>query len=254
MPATLGNTTVREGLFASTRWTLVLDAAANASGTAKSALEELCRSYWPAIYAFVRRRGYGPQDAQDLTQSFFQHVLENETLRRASREKGRFRNFLLGALKMCLADEHARRHALKRGGAVHFISVDELEAEELHHQQISRDLSPDESLDARWARLLLDRAIATLRAEFMSKGKAETFDALLPFLAGEKADSSYETVAKRLGVGTSAVKSLIHRLRRQFATAVRREIMHTVSAPHEVDDELQQLRTVFSRTAERKIA
>jgi RNA polymerase sigma-70 factor (ECF subfamily) len=254
MPTVLGDTTVREGLFASTRWTLVLEAGANTPGAAKAALEELCGIYWPAIYAFLRRRGYDPQDAQDLTQSFFQHVLENETLRRASREKGRFRNFLLGALKLCLADEHARRHALKRGGAVHFISVDELESEELHHQQIARDLSPDESLDARWARLLLDRAIAMLRAEFMSKGKAETFDVLSPFLAGEKADSSYETIAKRLGVGTSAVKSLIHRLRRQFATAVRREIMQTVSAPHEVDDELRQLRTVFARTAERQIA
>src|SRR5256885_1555998 len=140
MPAAFGETTVREGLFASTRWTLVLEAGANAPGPAKAALEELCRIYWPAIYAFLRRRGYDPQDAQDLTQSFFQHVLENETLRRASRNKGRFRNFLLGALKLCLADEQARRHALKRGGAVHFISVDELEAEELHHQQITRNL------------------------------------------------------------------------------------------------------------------
>jgi RNA polymerase sigma-70 factor (ECF subfamily) len=254
MPAALSDVTTRHELFASTRWTLVLEAGADSATAAKTALDELCRIYWPAIYTFLRRRGYDQPDAQDLTQSFFQHVVENETLRRASRDKGRFRNFLLGALKLCLADEQARRHALKRGGAVHFISVDELEAEELHHQQIARDLSPDESLDARWARLLLDRAIATLRSDFASKGKEKTFEALSPFLAGEKAPVSYETVAARIGLGLPAVKTLIHRLRQQFAMAVRREIMQTVSAPHEVEDELRQLRTVFARTAERQIA
>ncbi|MBA3543662.1 MAG: sigma-70 family RNA polymerase sigma factor [Chthoniobacterales bacterium] len=255
MPAVAGSAETRDGLFASTRWSLVLEAGANNSETAaRAAMSDLCRIYWPAIYAYVRRHGYTIEDAQDLTQSFFQHLLENQTLRRASRRRGRFRNFLLGALKLSLADEQARRHTLKRGGAVRFVSVEELEIEELHHRQVASDLSPDESLDARWARLLLDRAIAALRCEFAGNGKASTFEVLSPFLGGEKAEVSYQDVADRLDIGTPAVKTLIYRLRRQFATAVRREIMQTVSAPHEVDDELRQLRMVFARTAQRQVA
>jgi RNA polymerase sigma factor (sigma-70 family) len=242
----------RDALFASTRWTLVLQAGAKSNSAARNALEQLCQIYWPAIYAYLRRRGYQRSDAQDLTQSFFQHLLENETFQRASPEKGRFRSFLLGALKLCLADEHDRCRALKRGGCVRFISVDELEAEELYQQRMTDALSPDQLLDARWAGLVLERAIAGLRAEFTASGKAEIFETLSPFLAGEKAALSYESAAQRMKVGLGAVKSLIHRLRRQFAATLRREIMQTVSAPHEVNDELRHLRMVFARAGERQ--
>ncbi len=231
----------RGSLFASTQWTLVLEAGGHSNG--RAALEELCRIYWPAIYASVRRRGYNVEDAQDMTQSFFQHILEKDTLRRASRERGRFRSFLLGALRLCLADEQARRNTLKRGAGVSFISPEELDKEELHHQ--ASELGPDQSLDVRWARILLDRAIESVRSEFESNGKAETFAALSPFLAGDAVP--YEQAARNAGVTLAAVKTLIHRLRRQFAAAVRREVMQTVSAPHEVDDELRQLRMVFAR-------
>jgi RNA polymerase sigma factor (sigma-70 family) len=239
--------------FEETAWSVVL-AAGDSSPRARAALAELCRVYWPPIYAYLRRRGYDRQDAQDFTQSFFQHILENETLRRASRERGRFRNFLLGALKFCLADEHMRSHAQKRGGDLEFISIDDLEAEELYQQRIGRDLSPDELLDARWAGVLLDRTLETLRKEYAADGKTEIFETLSPFLGGEKAGVPYEAVAKRMGIGLGAVKTLIHRLRRQFATTLRREIMNTVSAPHEIDDELRRLRTVFARTSERQVA
>ena len=231
----------RGSLFASTQWTLVLEAGGHSNG--RAALEELCRIYWPAIYASVRRRGYNVEDAQDMTQSFFQHILENDTLRRVSRERGRFRSFLLGALTLCLADEQARRNTLKRGAGVRFISADELDAEELHHQE--SELGPDQSLDVRWARILLDRAIESVRSEFESNGKADIFAALSPFLTGGAV--SYEEAARNAGMTLTAVKTLIHRLRRQFAAAVRREVMQTVSAPHEVDDELRQLRMVFAR-------
>ncbi len=254
MPPTLASDPTREGSFASTRWTLVLEAGATSPDGAKAALEALCRLYWPPIYGYIRRRGYDTHDAQDLTQSFFQHLLENETLRRARREKGRFRNFLLGAVNLCLADEHSRRHALKRGGNAQFVSLEELEAEELHHQRMAPDLTPDELLDARWARVLLDRAIETLRAQFKARGEGETFEALTPFLGGEKSGIPYQNVADKLGVTLGAVKTLIHRLRRDFATTVRREIMQTVSAPHETDDELRRLRSVFARSAERQAA
>ena len=231
----------RGSLFASTQWTLVLEAGGHSNG--RAALEELCRIYWPAIYASVRRRGYNVEDAQDMTQSFFQHILENDTLRRVSRERGRFRSFLLGALTLCLADEQARRNTLKRGAGVRFISAEELDAEELHNQE--SELGPDQSLDVRWARILLDRAIESVRSEFESNGKADIFAALSPFLTPGAV--SYEEAARNAGMTLTAVKTLIHRLRRQFAAAVRREVMQTVSAPHEVDDELRQLRMVFAR-------
>lgn len=168
-------------------------------------------------------------------------------MRRASPDRGRFRSFLLGALGRCLADEQARWRAVKRGGAARFISIDEIAAEEMHRERLTSDLTPAESLDARWAGVLLQRALEKVRAEFSAEGKADTFELLSPFLAGERPDVSYEDVAERMGRGLGAVKTLIHRLRRQFASAVRHEVMQTVSAPHEVDDELRQLRGVFAR-------
>lgn len=237
-------------LFASTRWSLVLGAGASSAAERQSAMSDLCRLYWPAIYAYLRRRGYRVEDAQDLTQTFFQHLLEGDMMRRASRERGRFRSFLLGALKLCLADEQARRQALKRGGAVQFISTSELEAEEIYYRRTTSELSPDESLDARWARLLVDRALTRVRGEFVAKGRSETFEILSPFLGGER-ETSYEQAAREAGVTLSAVKTMIHRLRREFAAAVRSEIMKTVSAPHEVEDELRQLRMVFGGVAKR---
>jgi len=176
--------------------------------------------------------------------------LENETLQRASRERGRFRSFLLGALKRCLADEQVQRHALKRGGGAQLISTDELEAEELHHLRADREAAPDEILDARWAGVVLERALDKVCAECAAEDKANLFEALSPFLGGMKPHASYQEVADRMNLGLGAVKTLIYRLRQQFASAVRREIMQTVSAPHEVDDELRRLRSVFARAGQ----
>ena len=234
--------------FAETAWSVVLAAGAETPARAREGMAQLCRSYWRPIYAYLRRIGYGKEEAEDMTQSFFQHLLENDTLRRASREKGRFRSFLLGALKVCLADEHARRRTFKRGGGAHFISTDELEEEELHHLRAFHDAAPDDILDARWASVILECALAKVRREFSLEGKAETFEALSPFLGGEKPDISYEQAAETTGVSLAAIKTHIHRLRRQFAAAVRYEIMQTVSAPHEVDEELRHLRDLFARS------
>ena len=144
--------------FAETAWSIVLAAGAETPARAREGMAQLCRIYWRPIYAYLRRIGYAREEAEDLTQSFFQHLLENDTLRRASREKGRFRSFLLGALKVCLSDEQARRRTLKRGGGAQFISTDELEAEELHHLRVHHEAAPDEILDARWASVILERA------------------------------------------------------------------------------------------------
>jgi RNA polymerase sigma-70 factor (ECF subfamily) len=233
--------------FAETAWSVVLAAGAATPARAMEGMAQLCTVYWRPIYAYLRRIGYAREEAEDLTQSFFQHLLEHDTLRRASREKGRFRSFLLGALKVCLSDEQARRRTLKRGGGAQFISTDELEAEELHHLRAFHEAAPDEILDARWASVILERALTKVRGEFSAEGKAETFEALSPFLSGEKASISYEQAAEATGVSLGAIKTNIHRLRRQFAAAVRHEIMQTVSAPHEVDDELRHFRDVFAR-------
>ena len=236
--------------FEATPWSIVVAAGATTEPRAQAALTELCRIYWRPVYAYLRRSGYDTHDAQDLTQSFFQHLLENETLRRVSREKGRFRSFLVGVLKRCLAHEQMQRHTLKRGGGTQFISTDELDAEELHHLRTRYEAAPDEILDARWAGVLLERALERLRLEFDAEEKSKAFELLSLFLAGDKPTTSYEEVAKQLGISLGAVKTQIHRLRQRFATTVRSEIMQTVAAPHEVDNELRQLRDVFARLAD----
>jgi RNA polymerase sigma factor (sigma-70 family) len=243
-----------EGLerFQETAWSIVLAAGGASEARAREALAELCRTYWPPVYSYLRRRGYNRDDAQDLTQIFFQHMLEDETLRRASPERGRFRSFLLGAVNRVVADQRAHQRAQKRGGEAAFISMEEFATEEAQHQRATGDLSPAETLDARWAGVLLQRALEKVRAKFSAEGKAKTFEALSPFLAGEKPEFTYQEVAQRLGLAVAAVKTHIHRLRRQFATAVRREIMQTVTAPHEVDEELRQLRGVFAHAAEKQ--
>jgi len=239
--------------FQETAWSIVLAAGNASEPRARQALAELCRVYWPPIYGFLRRRGYNRDDAQDLTQIFFEHMLQDETLRRASPNRGRFRSFLLGALDRVIADEQAHGSTRRRGGQATFISMDEFAVEEMQHERLTNELSPAETLDARWAGVLLQRALEKVRAEFTLEGKAKTFEALSPFLGAEKPDVTYQEVAQRLGLALAAVKTYIHRLRRQFATAVRREIMQTVSAPHEVDEELRQLRGVFARGAEKEV-
>src|SRR5499427_10390103 len=181
--------------FEETSWSVVIATGATTPARAHTAMAELCRIYWRPIYAYLRRSGYDTHDAQDLTQSFFQDLLKNETLRRVSREKGRFRSFLLGALKRCLADEQTQRHTLKRGSAIQFISTDELDAEELHHLHADHEAAPDEILDVRWAGVVLERALEKVRAECAADGKSEMFEALYPFLAGTKPQVSYQEMA-----------------------------------------------------------
>jgi RNA polymerase sigma factor (sigma-70 family) len=238
--------------FQETAWSVVLAAGNASEPRAHQALAELCRMYWPPVYAYLRRRGYNRDDAQDLTQNFFQHMLQDETLRRASPDRGRFRSFLLGALNRVIADERAHEGAKKRGGGAAFISMDEFAAEEMQQARLTSELSPAETLDARWAGVLLQRALDKVKTEFSAEGKAKTFEAISPFLGGERPEVTYQEVAQRLGLALPAVKTHIHRLRREFATAVRREIMQTVTAPHEVDEELRQLRSVFARAAEKQ--
>src|SRR6516164_493420 len=191
--------------FEETAWSVVIAAGATTEPRAHAALTQLCHIHWRPIYAYLRRTGYNTHDAQDLTQSFFQDLLQEKTLRRVSREKGRFRSFLLGALKRCLADEQTQRHTLKRGSGIEFISTNELEAEELHHLHADHEAAPDEILDARWAGVVLERALDRVRTECSAEGKAEVFETLYPFLAGTNPPVSYQEVAERMKLSLGAV-------------------------------------------------
>lgn len=231
--------------FTTTRWSVVLAAARQESRQATAALETLCRSYWYPLYAYVRRRGCGPEDAQDLTQDFFVQLLRKNYPARADRAKGRFRTFLLHTLNQFLADQRERAAALKRGGGQVFLALDQESPEEQYRLEVPDTLTPEKLFERRWAQTILDRALARLRDEFVAADKGETYEVLQAFGPGEQSSISYADAAVRLGLSESAVKSLIHRLRRRHRELVREEIAHTVPTVAEIDEELRHLVAVL---------
>jgi RNA polymerase sigma-70 factor (ECF subfamily) len=172
--------------FASTRWSVVLAAGDSSVPGAREALERLCGAYWFPLYAFVRRQGHSPHDAQDLTQGFFAWLIESKHLRVADAERGRFRSFLLGMLKNFLSDDRKRAHAQKRGGGRAPISLDAASAEERYDLEPATDLTPDLIFDRRWAWTVIEQTVARLRDEYVAAGRAELFDALRQFQPGEE--------------------------------------------------------------------
>ena len=226
--------------FAETHWSLVL-AARTTSPEAAAALAGLCQAYWYPLYAFVRRQGHSPHDAQDLTQEFFARLLAKNYLADVDRAKGRFRSFLLAAMKNFLANEWDRARAQKRGGGDTVLSLDATAAESRYALEPADHASADKLYDRRWALTLLDRAIGRLRDEFARDDKAALFDELKFALTGDKADASHATVAARLGMTEGAVKVAAHRLRKRYRELLRAEIAETVATPAEVEEELRQL-------------
>jgi DNA-directed RNA polymerase specialized sigma24 family protein len=225
--------------FHTTRWSLVIAAQRGADTTrARGAMAALCRDYWYPLYAFVRRRGHTPHDAQDLTQAFFASILEgNATM--ADPAKGKFRSYLLGALKHFLINEWHRANTLKRGGGKEIIEWDGLDAEARYALEPAGDGDADALYDRRWAMELLDRAMARLRAEFEAKGDVATFDALKGTLTG--AEPSREELAAKLELSEGALKVAVHRLRQRYRDVLRSEIGETVDSPDEVDEEMRHL-------------
>ena len=221
---------------------VLLSAQSQAPG-AKAALAELCGLYWYPLYAFARRRGYGPDDAQDLTQGFFLHLFECKALAQVDPLKGRFRSFLLASLQNYLADEADRVRRLKRGGNMVIVPLDAKSAEDRYQLEPSDLLTADKIFDARWAMTLLDEAISRLRRKFAAAGKTSTFEALRPFLDPINSDPllSYAQVANELQVSVGSVKTLIHRLRKQYTCILREEVARTVGDPAEIDDEIHAL-------------
>lgn len=233
--------------FNTTRWSMVLAAREPDAAQSSAALEQLCRTYWYPLYAFVRREGYPHQDAEDLTQGFFERLMEKRYLNQVDPARGRFRSFLVAALKHFLSDQRDRERAAKRGGGRIPISLDAQTAEELYRLELGSELSGEELFERRWALTVLDLARGRLRKEYVTAGKAELHERVRIFEAGDTGVPSYAEVGARLGLSESAVKSAAHRLRQRFRELVRAEIAETVSDPREVDDEIRHLLAVISR-------
>jgi DNA-directed RNA polymerase specialized sigma24 family protein len=228
-------------LFATTHWSVVLAAGQAGSPKSAAALETLCRGYWYPLYAFVRRQGYSPHDAQDLTQAFFACLLEKKYLADVQRDKGKFRSFLLAALKHFLSHERDRARAAKRGGGQTPISLDEEAAEELFLLEPASQASPEAAFDKRWATALLERAFAQVREEFMASGKGLLFERLQTYLADGTSQGDYSAVAAELGMKANAVAVAVHRLRHRYREAVRAEVANTVADPAEIENEMRYL-------------
>lgn len=237
----------RDVVFATTRWSLVLNAARRDTPEADRALAELCRLYWYPLYAHVRRFGHGPETAQDLTQEFFARLLEKNYLSTADRRRGKFRGFLLTAFKCFLANEWDRATAQKRGGGQEPVWLDALAAEDRYRFEPVDTLSADQLYDRRWALDLLARVRGRLEAEFASAEKAARFQALEQFLPGAQPAETQAVVGARLGLTENAVKQEVHRLKRRYVDLLREEVGQTVAHPDEVDEELRYLVDVVAR-------
>ena len=229
--------------FHTTRWSVIMVAAQDDTGAGKAALAKLCQQYWYPLYAFARRRGYSPHDAQDLTQGFFLQILENRTFARADQLKGKFRSFLLACFQNYLLLEVQRARTLKRGGDREFVFLDLETAESRFKLEPADQLTAEKIFDARWAVTLLGEAMTRLREQYETQGKIHIFETLKAFLdpAKNREPLSYEQAADALGVGLGAAKTLIHRLRKQYSNLVREEIGRTVADPREVDEEIHAL-------------
>ncbi len=226
--------------FVTTRWSVVLSARQDHSPEASAALEGLCRAYWFPLYAFVRRRGHAPHDAEDLTQEFFHRLIERRYLHAVDHRKGRFRTFLLAALEHFLANEWRRSRAQRRGGGQTPISIDEA-AEQWYEAAVAAGGTPERIYERRWALAFLDRVIGRLRAEMVSAGRGVHFDVLKPALTGDRLAGGYAALAVRLETSEAAVKMAISRLRQRYGELLREEITETVADPAEVEDELRAL-------------
>jgi RNA polymerase sigma factor (sigma-70 family) len=232
--------------FNTTHWSVVTLACQTQSPHSLAALEKLCRTYWPPLYAFIRRRGYPEEDARDLTQEFFARLLERNEFEAVDPRKGKFRTFLLAALTHFLSNQRDHDHAAKRGGGQQIISLQEINDEQWRHLEPAWELSPDKLFDVRWAATVLERALMELRRELADEGRAAQFEALKGFLTEDPGDGDYAAIAARLGAAKPAVAVMVYRLRQRYRELVRAEVAHTVCNPLEVDEEMRHLLEALS--------
>jgi len=226
--------------FTTTRWSLVVAAADPGHPQSAAALSELCAAYWYPVYAFLRRRGFQADRAEDLAQEFFAGLLEKQSLKAARPERGRFRSFLLTALKFFLSHELERANARKRGGGQRLIPLDADTAEGRYRREPADKETPETLFERRWALELIERALERLRTELSETRQPARSLRLIDYLTGA-ASAPYERVAAELGMSESAVKVALHRLRGRYRTLLREEVLQTVDGPEHVDDELRHL-------------
>jgi RNA polymerase sigma factor (sigma-70 family) len=233
--------------FVTTHWSLVLQAGDGGSPQAEAALEQLCRTYWHPLYVYVRRHGYSPEDAQDLTQQFFAFFLEKGGFAHADPARGRLRTFLLHALQYFLINEWKRAQRLKRGGGRRCLSLDAGEAEAHYLRGAAETLTPERAYEQRWAMALLDQALAGLQQEYAQAGQSRLFEELADLLWGKEPAVTYAEIGGRLGLTDGATRAAMHRLRRRYRERLRSEVAHTVEEPTEVEEELRYLLMVVRR-------
>ena len=234
-------------VFPVTQWTVVLAAGGTPSPESAAALERLCSSYWYPLYAFVRRSGYSPADAEDLTQEFFARLLEHNWIAHADRHKGRFRSFLLIAMKRFLAKEWDKAKTLKRGGQVRLVPL-QLDAAETRYTREPADTrKPEQVYEKQWALTLLGSVLNLLREDYARDGKGALFQALEPCLIGSRETQPYAALGAQLGMTEGAVRMAVCRLRERYRECLKEEIGHTVASPAEVDGELRHLFRVLDR-------
>jgi RNA polymerase sigma-70 factor (ECF subfamily) len=224
--------------FVTTRWTVVLTAGRSDTTQAQVALEKLCQTYWYPLYAYVRRQGYSPEDAQDLTQEFFARFIAKDYLGDVDRTKGKFRSFLLASLKHFLANEWDKARAQKRGGGQTIVSLD---AETRYNLEPASEVSADKIYERRWALTLLDEVLKRLREEYEADGKGKLFDHLKVTLTGERSTIPYAEIGAQLGMSEGAVKVAVHRLRQRYRDVLRAEIAETVDGSEAVEEEIRAL-------------
>jgi RNA polymerase sigma-70 factor (ECF subfamily) len=222
-------------------------AAGGESVQAQDALARLCQTYWYPLYAYVRRRGNSPEDAQDLTQEFFARLLQRNWLNHADRDKGRFRSFLLGAMNHFLSDEWDKARAQKRGGGIKPLPLEFDTAETRFSREPADNVTPEQNFERRWALTLLETVLNHLRQDYEREGRGELFALLNPCLVGDRTAQPYAELAKQLGVSEGTVKAAVHRLRQRYRQLLRDEIANTISEPGDVDEELRHLFAVLAR-------
>jgi RNA polymerase sigma factor (sigma-70 family) len=248
MPSSNSTTTdARAGRewFSTTHWSTVLEAGRSSSVQSAEALERLCQTYWYPLYAYVRRRGFNPHEAEDLTQEFFARFLAGDYVANAAPTKGRFRHYLMSALNHFLCDAWDYERRLKRAGNRQAISIDAQTSDGRYQLEPYHDWSPDRLFERRWALTLLDQVLTQLNLEYERGDKARLFQQLKPFLTGDEEETSYADVAREQEMSEGAVRVAVHRLRQRFGELFRSEVAHTVSSPEEVAEEMRHLLEVL---------
>ena len=232
--------------FASTHWSVVLAAKNGEAPRASEALEQLCRTYWPPLYAFIRREGHNEAEAKDLTQEFFLRMIERDFLQHLRHQRGRFRSFILTFLKNFLLEQRGKAAAQKRGGGKIFLPLDSIEAPGSYFAEPVDTLSPDQVFERRWAQTVFQVALNRLRDEYVETGRGPFFDRLKDFQPREPGAPSYAEIGAGFDMTEAAVKSAVQRMRQRHREILREEIAHTVTSPAEIDEEVRHLREVLA--------